>query len=285
MALTFRQTQDDRISVAEHGAEPTVYRFGNLPKPCVHPLLTPAGRCLSGFQMSDHVWHRGLWFTIKFINGENFWEERPPFGVQKTLAQPKCDLPAPDHLRVNHSLDWTSDASGALLHEDRTIVFHPGPADSRLIDWSTRLTADRDLTLDRTPYTTWGGYGGLAFRGTRELHNVSFLLPSGQTVPSLAGEAHDWTVMQGQLDGGADETVSIGIVDHPQNPRSPSPWYNKSGPGWSFMNAAFLFHEPLKLPAGHSLHFRYRVAYRDGHFNHALFAALAADFRDIGDHP
>ena len=56
---------------------PATDSTANLPKPCFHPLHTAAGRQIAGFQMSDHTWHRGLWFTIKFINKTNFWEEQP----------------------------------------------------------------------------------------------------------------------------------------------------------------------------------------------------------------
>ena len=48
-----------------------------------------------------------------------------------------------------------------------------------VIDWATTLTPDIDVTLDRTPYTTWGGYGGLSFRGTRNWLVRRFLLPGG----------------------------------------------------------------------------------------------------------
>src|ERR1019366_3254106 len=82
--FSFRQSWDNRIELGDPAAPPSVvYQFNpSLPKPCIHPFFTPRGHQLSGFEMSDHVWHRGLWFTIKFINGSNFWEERPPFGIQ-----------------------------------------------------------------------------------------------------------------------------------------------------------------------------------------------------------
>ena len=46
------------------------------------------------------------------------------------------------------------------------------------------------------------------------------------------------------------------------------------------MNPAFLFHEPLMLPQGQSLRFQYRLAYRDGVWDAAQFAALADEFRN-----
>jgi len=128
--ISFRQSWNDRVEIAAGGSHPSaVYRFGNQPKACVHPLMTPAGHRLTGFQMSDHVWHRGLWFTIKLLNGANFWEEnKPPFGVQSTSAQPTCELIEADTLRVAHDIDWTSQPTGVAFHERRNVTFRL-PAD------------------------------------------------------------------------------------------------------------------------------------------------------------
>src|SRR5437773_4262742 len=79
------------------------YVYGGKPKPFFHPLHTPAGHCLTLFEPHDHFWHRGLWFTIKFINGENFWEENDAFGTQRTLLPPAV-MHAPDG-----SIPWHSE--------------------------------------------------------------------------------------------------------------------------------------------------------------------------------
>jgi hypothetical protein len=279
--MSFFHSPNDRIDLfTPDRAFTASYRFGNLPKPGLHPLTTPRGHCLTAFEPSDHIWHRGLWFAIKFINGSNFWEERPPFGIQQSRAEPACRAIGAHKLRIDHSQVWTSDATGPVLNEQRTILFSTAPDGSRQIDWSTHLFSLADLTLDRTPFTTWGGYGGLYFRAALELHDASFLIPNGQTVPSLSGVSQDWTIMQAFTAApNPNQKVSIAIIDHPTNPRSPTPWYNRSSPDWNSMNPAFLFHEPLKLPKDQSLQFHYRILYRDGLWDTAQFAALAAEFR------
>ncbi len=276
--LSSRQSWDDRIEIAGVGS--ATYRFDtSLPKPCVHPLITPAGHRLSGFEMSDHVWHRGLWFTIKFVNGTNFWEEQAPFGVQVSQAQPVCEFIAPGAVRVTHLLEWKSEATGVAIRERRTMTFRDEPSGASIIDWTSELHATQDLLLDRTPYTTWGGYGGLAFRSARELHNASFILPNGETATGLAGQTHDWVIMQGDVDGGPSQHVSIAMIDHPTNPRSPTPWYCKTGNGFNYINPALLFHEPMKLAREQTLKLAYRVLYRDGQWTTDEFTKLAQDFR------
>ena len=280
MSLSFRQTFDGRIDLqAADGSPIATYRFDpELPKPCFHPLVTAAGRQIAGFQMSDHFWHRGLWFTIKFINKTNFWEEKPPFGIQQTLAQPQCQFASPQAVRIKHALRWTSQATGPVIDESRDLIFTAHSDGTRAIDFSSSLMPLQDLELDRTPYTTWGGYSGLTFRASREVHGTSFLLPDGQTANAILGQPHPWALLRGLVDGQPDAKISLGIIDHPANPRSPSPWYGKAGQSYDFFNAAFLFHEPMTVSSGQLLHFRYRVLYRDGWWEVPEFTALAQSF-------
>ena len=274
------QVWNDRIKHQHAGdAAASAYRYGDLPKACVHPLHTPAGHCLTGFEPSDHVWHRGLWFTIKYINKTNFWEEHSPYGIQESITPPTAELLAADRSRVTHDVRWTSEATGPAVAERRSLTFKARDDGIRLIDWHTTLTAEQDLELDRTPYTTWGGYGGLSWRGDRELHAVSFTASSGDESESIAGNPYDWVLANARVDGGRDQRVAIGIVDHPANPRSAVPWYCKTGGGFTFMNAAFLFHEPMTLAEGQSLTFNYRVLYRDGAWSAEEFRPLAEAFR------
>jgi hypothetical protein len=279
--LNFRQAWSSRIDINHAGgALIASYRFDEkLPKPCFHPLCTAAGHAITGFQMSDHVWHRGLWFAIKFVNQSNFWEERPPFGIQKTEGQPLCELISPETVRIAHQLKWTSEATGPVIHEQRTIEVTALPDGIRQIDWTTTLDALQDLLLDRTPYTTWGGYGGLSFRAARQVHGTSYLLPTGESVPGIIGRPHPWALLRGIVDGSPDAKISVGIIDHPENPRSPMPWYCRSGESYDVMYAAFLFHEPITLARGRQLVLRHRVLYRDGWWEAKDFAALADAFR------
>ena len=280
MTLTFKQVFDQRIDLeTSQGAPVASYRFDSeLPKPCFWPIYTPAGRQIAGFQMSDHQWHRGVWFTIKFINGTNFWEERPPFGIQRTIGQPECKFLSQQSVQISHALRWTSEATGEVIDESRSLLFTVRPDGFRAIDWTSSLTALADLLLDRTPYTTWGGYSGLTFRASREFHGTSYLLPDGQTSQAILGDRHPWGLLRGVVDGAPDARVSLGIIDHPGNPRNPMPFYAKSGNSYDFMNAAFLFHEPMRVARGHKLIFRHRVLYRDGWWEAADFNQLAREF-------
>jgi hypothetical protein len=250
------------------------YVYAGKPKPYFHPLRTPAGHVLTLFEPHDHLWHRGLWFTIKFINGENFWEENCPHGTQRTLRPPAIIHHDSDVIEVVSEQEWLrpDPAQGGVFRERRRFVYRGGGEDAYCLDFETHLAACADLLLDRTVYTTWGGYGGLVFRGSRNWQETRLLFSDGQTRQRPIGETATWCDLSGKLDGGAAQTGGIAILDDPYNPRHPTPWYGSVGPGHYF-NAAFLFHEPMRVEKDQTLHFRYRVIVHDGIWDLARLAA------------
>lgn len=237
--------------------------YGSAPKPFFHPVRTPRGHTLSISEPHDHTWHRGLWFTFKFVNNDNFWEEREPFGVQRVRGVPTITHGDPRSLTLDLTLDWIPPSDEpATLSERRTITWREHE-DACAFDWTTIITPFRDVKLDRTPYTTWGGYGGLSFRGSRHWHVDRYLLPDGAMERLRPGSRAPWCDLSGRIDGGPGLTGGVAMLDHPDNPRHPTPWYAGSGSG-AFINAALLFHDPLSLAQHESLQLRYRVLVHDG---------------------
>ncbi len=227
-------------------------------KPHLHPVMSPGGRLLTRVSPPDHEWHRALWFAIKYVNGENFWEEPAdePFGEQVDLGGGR--------------IEWRSANGDAVVDEQRTIDRRDlGRSDAYAIDWTTALRPRVDVTLDRTPYTTWGGYGGLTLRGSGDWEDTRILLADGSVHRRPEGVPSTW------CDLGNDD-AGILFLDHPDNPRHPVPWYGATRSrvygtdGWSnYLNAAFLFHEAMTVPAGEVLTLRYRLVVHDGQWDAA----------------
>ena len=215
----------------------------DAPKPYVHPIVAPSGRVLTRVGGQHHSWHRGLWFTIKYVDGDNFWEEAPPFGVQR---------PAGDGL-----LDWVRPNGEVALSETRTVTDRDG-----VIDWASELHAgERTVELERTPYTTWGGYGGLTFRGAGDWEETRLLLDDGSVHRRPEGVPSRWCDL-------SSAECGVAFLDHPANPRHPVPWYGATrsrvyGDDWAnYLNAAFLFHQGMTFSG--TLAFRYRLIVHDG---------------------
>lgn len=210
------------------------------PKPHVHPLTSPDGRVLTRAVTPDHPWQRGLWFAVKFVDGDNFWEELEPFGHQRH--------------RDDHTVEWVRPDGEVVIVEDRRVE----SAGDGVLDWTSTLTPARAVVLDRTPYQGWGGYGGLALRGAADWTGTRIATES-TSGDDVVGIPSRWCDLSGPDAG-------VTLLDHPTNPRHPTPWYgNVANPLYltdeqtNFVNAAFLFHEPMTLGAGEPLRFRFRV--------------------------
>jgi hypothetical protein len=221
---------------------------------------------------ADHPWHHGLWFAIKYVDGENFWEEYDAYGVVRHEAAPTSGVDGSGAWLAG-SLRWVRpDRTTVVLHEDRVLRHVPLGPGVYAIDWLVRLRPVDDVVLDRTPFTTWGGYGGLTLRGRPDWHDTELLVPGGG-VARLLGDAAPWCDLGGPVaDTGRDAGVLV--LDHPSNPAHPTPWYASTRAdtygedGWSnFVNAAFLWHGPRTVAAGDVLEIRHRVVVHDGRWD------------------
>ena len=306
----------------------------DAPRPYVHPLTTPASAVLTVEAPADHPWHHALWFTIKFVNGENFWEEYGEFGTLRTITTSESTSVDGSIQEVVARLQWIApDGETVRAGETRTIRTTPLDADAYAIDWTESLRFPviepvTDTVLDRTPFTTWGGYGGLTFRGAPDFTDTAIRLADGTDRDRALGDPSPWLSIEGtphtwsgasqpttreptpsgrpdmteasssealtpepQRSGGeqlgreptnfpgpsiGDRTsrqAGVLFFDHPDNPRSPSPWYASTkadtyGDGWAnFVNAAFLWDDPLNVAANEDLDLRYRVIVHDGHWD------------------
>jgi hypothetical protein len=246
------------------GSGAWTYEFGDVPKPFFHPVRTPAGLELSRDAPPTHPWHHGLWFAIKFVNGDNFWEELPPFGTARHTAPPLADGAS-----ISGELRWIRPDGEVVVDERRRLEHVDLDAQAYAIDFHLELTPRVDVELDRTPYTTWGGYSGLAFRGTPALGATRFLVDGNAEQASVTGTRGRWLDLSGRFGDGA--AAGIALLDRPGNPDYPVSWYGHTDGAVygdtehaNFANAAFLWDGPRPVPAGQTLRFDYRAVVHDG---------------------
>lgn len=242
------------------------YRWTGGHRPCVHPLRSPAGDVLTVDGPVDHPWHHALWFAVKYVNGENFWEEYGDFGVVTHEGPP---VVAGDELTGD--LVWVAHDGGHVrLRERRRLTHVALAADAYAVDWDLTLVPPVDTVLDRTPFTTWGGYGGLTLRGRADWHDTVLLTSDGHTGDRRLGDRAAWCDLTGQV-AETGRAAGVLMIDHPENPSFPTPWYASTraatygDEGWAnFMNAAFLWDGPREVAGGEALRLRHRLVVHDG---------------------
>ena len=233
------------------------------PKSYFHPLATVEGEVLTALEPSDHRWHRGLWWSWKFINGVNYWEENPKTGVSEGVTElTRADLVPGDGFKARAELHFRYhpvDKPVVMTEVRRFEMSAPDQEGTYSIDVTTVFTAGSDVvTLDRTPPPAsggpeYGGYGGLSLRFPRDLQGWVFRSSEGiRNAAEGHGRAARWVDLSGP-------TAGIAMFDHPGNLRHPQSWYLSDKASLLFFNPAPLFHQPLELAANSTVTLRYRV--------------------------
>jgi len=238
-------------------------------KPYFHPLSTINGSALTELRPKDHPWHRAIWFSWKFINGLNYWEEDrntgKPEGITE-LKSVKYKLTKPFGAEFNLELTYHPPAGNDLLKEERSVQLSaPSEDGSYLMDWESTFTAlADDVVLDRTPLSnepegqSWGGYAGFSVRLNNELEDVEVVNDSGET-GQQHGKASRWLTFEAKNLKG--QPVVMTIFDHPTNLNYPNKWYvsNESQTPFYYFSPAILFSSKLLLKRGEKLRLKYRV--------------------------
>lgn len=266
--------QTNATSVALVAGEKTVWQFNygtNGTKPFFHPLALPGGSPLTWQNPPDHVWHYGLWFSWKFLNGTNYWEENKQRVCDGTTSWrvEKIETRADHSAQIQLALDYRPrGATTAVLTEQRTITIAAPAADgSYALDWTLRFQAGAEpVKFDRTPLLgepggkTYGGYAGLSLRFAKELTEPQVAATAAIGEPTdnrfrFAATAADFS---GSLDGAE---VGVAILDHPANLRHPVRWYANvnAKSSFNFLNSAWIQLQPFELAANETFTLRYRV--------------------------
>lgn len=301
--LTLQPRGDSAVELTSGESGTVLWRLEHAdetPKPYVHPMRTLQGHCLTDHEPADHPWHRGLWFTVKYVDGCNFWEEEhDPYGTQR-VEKVSCGGTEETGL-VELAIEWRAGTRpDPFLREVRQVQTRVLDERRYLLDWTSRLSTSSDVLLERTPYAVraprqrerwpggppfpaWGGYGGLVIRTAPDLEIQGFRLADSQALREPpTGETAPWCALTGSCDGAP---VTLGFIDHPSNPRHPTPWYG--GSNGRLLNAAVLFHEPMAISADEPLTLRYRLVVADGHLADDELDAYFEDFTaaDAGSAP
>ncbi len=247
-------------------------KFG---KPFFHPLAVGAGPSFTNFKPEDHPWHYAHWFSWKYINHVNYWEEDRTSGqaVGRTKWEtPRIDTRGDGGATIRMRLSYQRPSGEVDLTEQRTIEVSPVQPDGGFtIDWTMEFTAGPEgAVLDRTPMPGEpngafnGGYAGLSMRLAAAPIMMSVMTTNGPVTtyardrarPNAAAVAANFT--EGDKDLGG-----VAILSAPGNAGREAPWYIINVPtDFRFVNAAVLSPSVRTIAAGGELSLRYRVVLR-----------------------
>lgn len=264
------------------------------PRPYFHPVRTRSGDLVSAYRPHDHVWHKGIAWSLPHLGPDNFWG-----GPSYRRGQDYQWLPNNGAMRHGgiiieamhdggafafaHTLQWITQQGSLVVEEERSFQVVPGTDSSYTLVFETGMTNVSGEEIHIGSPTTEGrdnaGYGGLFWRGPRSFAGGTIIGPGGATGEELRGQRAPWLSFVGQH----DETCrfsTVVMVDDPGSAHPEPEWFARSEP-FACMGPAPFFSQEVLFPAGSTLHFRHAVVIADGQSDAARAEALATAAREI----
>lgn len=267
------------------------------PRPYFHPVSTLAGDVVTAYRPWDHMWHKGIAWSLPCVGGHNFWggatyvhgQGYVPLGNDGSMDHERITqlAVADDGVDFAHELTWRAEPAadaavgpevirerrcwraGLVPDERRAGSGDPAEADSApawVLTFATTMTNVSGATLALGSPTTKGrenaGYGGLFWRGPRAFTDGTVLAPDRAGGDEIRGSRGAWAGFSARHDE-VDRSSSLVIVDDATNPQHPPRWFLRSAQ-FPAVNPAPFFSEEVDLTPGASLTFRYAVLIADG---------------------
>lgn len=227
------------------------------PRPFFHPLMSLAGRTITASRPPDHPWHRGLSIAIPHVGAAdgaapdgaqtNFWGGPTwvrGLGYRQlenngTMCHEGFRGDGPGG--VEERLTWLSASGSTLLGERRHLearVHRSGPTHAMARAWwqldvrSRWCNPTASAVTFGSPSTAGrpnAGYGGLFLRCSSALADSTILVESAteRIRPADAmGTSSQWMALVSEQSGAFGSVVMVGW---PDNPRTPTPWFVRTG--------------------------------------------------------
>jgi hypothetical protein len=288
-----------------------------LEKPVLFPLHAANGTIVTrGFPLdpkpgepTDHPHHVGLWFTFENVNGLDFWNNSYAIPQNKKMfygwirTDRILKTTSGSIGILTYHANWTNQAKKVMMEETTSFEFS-GDGNQRIIDRVTTLKADTDVifndakdgmlglrlahelqmpTNEDQQFTDNKGNITVVKGGTDHIANGNYITSAGKAGNDAWSTRGVWCKVFGKM--GAD-SISIAIIDHPQNPNYPTFWHAR---GYGLFAANPLGEKVftngksaknLSLKKGEDVTFKYRIVISSG--NETISAVrlneMAAEF-------
>lgn len=288
-ALLLRVGDTELLRYVYRPPEPQV----ESPRPYLHPVRTLAGDVVSIYRPHDHVWHKGISWSLPNVGPANFWggptfvrdegyRQLPNNGAMRHVSFTELASDGTS-ATVRHTLEWITEQGEKWFDEDRTLRMSLVDG-GWLLDFATACTNVSGAPVAMGSPTTEGrpnaGYGGLMWRGPRSFSGGRVVLPDAEGGDDLMGSRAPWLAFRGRHDGHGGSSTLV-FLDAPANPGHPTRWFVRSEPFACVCPAPF-FAEEVPVAAGGTLALRYGVVVADGTPNPAALAATGLSALDGG---
>jgi type 1 glutamine amidotransferase len=281
-------------------------------KPFFHPVYVNKNRitCLSP---GDHPWHLGQWFSWKYINGANYWEDKGTFDDEEgitDITSIKVEKETDYSARIYLTVDYFPANGQTVLTEERIIRVFPPHEDGRIqMDYNMKFKAVAEkVDIGRTPPPfgesdgeLWGGYSGLSVRFNQDFANERFLSSGGLNYQYRGvGGSEEFAITNHGYENADEKTgdwfymgftgldgkqVGTVIMISRDTKGQGEAWYSINSPGVPFyyFGPAYVYLRPEKLTSGESINLKYRVLHKEGDVNNNILNNEYKSYTIISD--
>lgn len=269
----------------------TTYHFGpGVVRPYLYPVHAAPGigmtrnwPMMDGVEgeTDDHPHHKGIFTAHGEVNGVNNWLDAEGRQIHREFAK-RFDGPVDGGF--SETLDWTDASGKANMTETRSLKFYAATGGIRLVDYSVTLHASEGrVVLGDTKE------GGLL--SVRVASSIDAGSPGGGVITNAYGGIQEtetwgkpspWCDYSGPI---GDSWYGISLMDHPDNPRYPTPWHVRN---YGLMTAnCFGYHDftgnpdnrhELVIESGESRTWNYRILIHYGTSDEANVAGHYLDY-------
>ena len=289
MVMSVVHSQDGWVSARWRGTE--LFRYVYLPpeaalesaRPYFHPVRTLGGDLVSLYRSHDHVWHKGIAWSLSNVGQANFWGG-PTYTRDGGYRQLDNNgrmvhdgfdaLDVRDQvLRIDERVTWVTRQGETWIAETRqiraTVLAGDTPTGEHSVWRLSFATAMRNVAGHVVGIGSPGtegrenaGYSGLFWRGPRSFSGGTVLTPDGPGGDELMGWRGPWLGYTGRHDGHGRASTLV-FCDRPENFAGPTQWFVRTGMYACVCPAPF-FSEEYRLEAGQTLELGYDVLVADG---------------------
>jgi hypothetical protein len=228
--------------------------------PYFYPLCGPAtGVSLVAESALPYPHHRGLWLGCQPMNEGDYWGDTSLDKGHIRSTQLQLGRATPESAAFTNACEWIRKDAPSPLEDKRTFTMHA--ADNRLwwMDADVTLTARQDITIKQAKHS---------FFALRVIPQISPLYggvlansEGGIGAEGTYGKPARWCGYHGKAAG--DVVEGLAVMDHPENPWAPCPWFTRDYGHFSPSPFAFL-KQPWTLAKGKSIRMRYRIVMHAG---------------------
>jgi len=255
----------------------TTYRFDAKQKyPYFWPVRGPiSARSLTTESSEPYPHHHSLFFGCDRVNGWNFWQEANDRG-QIVSRGPTITERGPDRIVIQDICDWRPPAPNTpVITERRELIIRIPSPSLRFIDFSTTLTANEDVRIEKTNHSL--------FAVRVERHLAADRGGTMVNAEGLKGEKATFGKKSVWMDCSGDNgwgTEGIAIFDHPSNRWFPTEWFTRDYGFFSPTPMNWLDADGFRLKKGETLTLHYRVVVHVGNDWEAELAKLFEEWKN-----